>query len=624
MTREVPPEDRPPFWLRRALAPHRPLAALAMLSLLIYLPCVWTRDLWNPDEPRYAEVTREMASRGDFILPHLNGEVYSQKPPVLFWLGGLAGRLPLVPPGSGPRLVAVIAAVFTLLLTFWIGRRLADAETGWLAGLVLLTSPLFFLHATSGVTDGLLAFWITLAIWCGTVAREKRSTTLWIACYLAIGLAVITKGPVGFIIPAGVLMIVAWGEDGIRRVRATHALWGLGIVLAVVAVWIVPASLRGGGEYLDTILLKQNIGRAYESWHHKEPFYYHLKTFPGGFVSWVLFLPTALYGAYRRLRRRAGKGLLRLKAARVSLVWMVFTFLFFSLVSGKKTRYLLPLYPAASLLVAMELRPLLKGARGRIRRGIPLVLACVLYVAVGAALLAIGFGAGGPVVSAMRDLAPDQREALMGIARWPGSVLFALTGGAVLGLSAGGAISSRGRPRTALACLLCTAIALAATTEWIGVPVLNRIKSARPLAEVVAAAVGGGREGRGHDLVMYRGDFAGVFNFYLRRDRIPVIRDLEEMLAFLSARPEAVVITREKDLVRLERRVEGLERLQCRRVGNEVFCAARVKAAGPAARPEAAAARVRPPARAGSGRAGPLHGAADGPPVGFGQLRVEG
>src|SRR6267142_881045 len=143
---------------------EQPVLAIVLMACFLYLPCVWLRDLWNPDEPRYAEVAREMVARGDYLLPHLNGAVYGEKPPLFFWLGIVAGSLPGVPFASGTRLVSVLAALGTLLLTFRLGRRYGDPETGWLAALVLATSAMFVVHASSGVIDGTLTFLVVAAI----------------------------------------------------------------------------------------------------------------------------------------------------------------------------------------------------------------------------------------------------------------------------------------------------------------------------------------------------------------------------------------------------------------------------------------------------------------------------
>ncbi|HET9480902.1 MAG TPA: phospholipid carrier-dependent glycosyltransferase, partial [Candidatus Polarisedimenticolia bacterium] len=140
--------DRP---FGRLIAPHRPLLALAVLAALLYLPAAFNRDLWSPDEPRYAEVAREMTSRGDFLLPHLNGEVYGEKPPLFFWLGLLAAALPGVGIESGTRLVSALAAFATLAATFTMVRRIGSARGAWLSALVLATSGLFVIHASSGV-----------------------------------------------------------------------------------------------------------------------------------------------------------------------------------------------------------------------------------------------------------------------------------------------------------------------------------------------------------------------------------------------------------------------------------------------------------------------------------------
>ncbi|HKY32620.1 MAG TPA: glycosyltransferase family 39 protein, partial [Candidatus Polarisedimenticolia bacterium] len=338
----------------RLLAPHRPVLALALLACLLYLPSVWLRDLWSPDEPRYAQVAREMVQHGRYALPHLNGEMYAEKPPLYFWLGALAGLIPGVPFESGPRLVSVAAALGTLILTFAMGRRLRDPETGWLAALVLATSGLFVLHASSGVIDATLTFLVTACVAVGLKARQASSPVLWCAFYLLAGLGLIVKGPVAFAVPAGTMLLLALQEDGWRRAWALHAAWGAAVAALVAAAWLIPAVAQGGWDYADTILIKQNLGRAYDAWHHKQPADYFFRVFPPTFLPWVALLPGGIAAALAARRKDL--------FARTGVTWFLFTFLFFTVISGKKTRYLMPLFPAAAMLAALELRPLLAGS----------------------------------------------------------------------------------------------------------------------------------------------------------------------------------------------------------------------------------------------------------------------
>ncbi len=564
MSEEAPPTG-PAQWLDRLVAPHRPALALALLAGLLYLPSVWLRDPWNPDEPRYAEVVRQMAARGDYLLPWLNGEVYSEKPPVFFWLGVLAGRLPGVPPESGPRLIAALAAWATLLATFSLGRRMAGARAGWLAAVVLATSALFAGHACSGVIDGLLTALVTAAVAAGLRAREAGSAVLWAGFYALCGVAVITKGPVGFLLPALTLWLLALQDGGPRGAWAAHAVWGTALAAAVAGLWVAPAIARGGPAYADVILLKQNVGRAYQSWHHRETIDYFLKVFPGSFLPWVTLLPAAVVTAWRRRRRHAGW--------RVGLTWFVGTFLFFSLISGKKTRYLLPLFPAAAMLVGMELDRALAGASRPRRTAVPLAIVAALLAALGLALAAAVFGPLSALVGSDESLSEDQSEALLWYSRPPGGLLLALPGAVVAALAIA-ALVRLARPGTSLALCLAACLLLLGWTQWVGSPALDHVRSARVLALLARAAAG--RDG---PVILYRESRAEAFNLHMERDRIPRMTGLDRTAAWLRERPGAVVLLARQDLGPLEARVGRLETVACRRVGSEALCAARVTAA---------------------------------------------
>jgi len=553
--------------LSRLLEPHRPHLALVLLALCLYLPSVWNRDVWSPDEPRYAEVAREMVARGDYFLPHLNGEVYGEKPPLFFWLGILAGRLPGVPFEAGTRLVSALAALGSLMLTFRLGRRLADARTGWLAALVLATSSMFVLHATSGVIDGTLAFLVVAAISVGLDARSSGSPVAWAGFYALAGLAILTKGPVGFLIPAGVLLLLVLAEQGWRRMGAWHPLWGLGLAIGIVSLWLVPAIIRGGAGYAEIILFKQNVGRAYESWHHKEPMHYFLAVFPASFLPWVVLLPTALYGAVRAARRD--------RLSRLALIWFVFTFVFFSLVSGKKTRYLLPLFPAASLMVGLELRRLFARAGeaiGRLRGGIPLVAGAVVLGGAGLAIAALPLVGAARLFERLQGLAPDQREALSWFLGAPGASTLVAPGLAIAGLCVAGLAAMRRDRERAFACSTAAALLLFGWAQWVGTPALDTIKSARPMAEAVARAAGPDAT-----IVMYRESWAGILNVALRRETIPELSGADRIAGFLDENPGAVVLAAPEDLDRLRLTLPALRTIECRRLGEQGICAARAE-----------------------------------------------
>jgi 4-amino-4-deoxy-L-arabinose transferase-like glycosyltransferase len=135
-----------------------------------------------------------------------------------------------------------------------------------------------------------------------------------------------------------------WPE--IRRLKVG---WGLLLWAAVMLCWLVPAGLSGGREYLEPLLVKQNVTRYANPWHHFQPWYYYLTVIPIEFFPWSLLLPTAIVVGWRRLSGRARQGFL------FALCWMVATVLFFSLSPGKRTVYILTMYPAMALLIGAAL-----------------------------------------------------------------------------------------------------------------------------------------------------------------------------------------------------------------------------------------------------------------------------
>ncbi|HXI04666.1 MAG TPA: glycosyltransferase family 39 protein, partial [Candidatus Saccharimonadales bacterium] len=344
-----------PLWRRWRLA------AIALLSAALFLPSVWTRDLWDPDEPRYAEATRQMQESGDLLVPRFNGEIYSEKPPLFFWLSLAAEKIPGVPPGSGGRLVGVLASAGTLLLTWRIGALLMGEATGALAAALLSACILFWDLAQSGVIDPLLAFCVTGSIY--GYARHVRGRRPGMAIfYLAAAAGVLAKGPVGLIVPALAAMTHAILAGGGRALRARHPLWGIPLVLAPVTAWLLLASARAGTGYFETMVFKQNVGRAVNAYVHREAWWYYFEVGPFVLMPLTLFLPQALVTAWR-------EKIHGIRPILLPLAWFGSTALFFTVVSSKKTRYLLALAPAAALLVAGWFMRRYLTAEGKIRQG---------------------------------------------------------------------------------------------------------------------------------------------------------------------------------------------------------------------------------------------------------------
>ena len=332
---------------------RRDLLVLALLAALVYLPGLGRRDLWNPDEARYAEVAREMLLLGEYAVPHLNGEVYTQKPPLLFWLAALFGALRGGMNETAARLPVALSAIGAILLVYLIGERFFGRRAGWLAAAAFGTSFKILWQGRFGQIDMLLVALVVLGVWFWVRGFTEGRPRLYLLFFLCAGLATLAKGPVGLLPPLlSILAFLAltrnWAEMKRLGVGRGLLLWA-----AVVLAWLVPAGLRGGEEYLQQIVFKQNVTRYADPWHHFQPWYYYLTVIPPEFFPWSFFLPTAIVVGRRRLA--TGRGERERQGFLFALCWMVVTILFFSVSPAKRDVYILTMYPAMGLLVGAAL-----------------------------------------------------------------------------------------------------------------------------------------------------------------------------------------------------------------------------------------------------------------------------
>jgi 4-amino-4-deoxy-L-arabinose transferase-like glycosyltransferase len=321
------------------------VALIAAVTLPQFLLGLGDRNIWIPLEARYTLVAREMLEAGQWILPHLGGTVYADKPPLLFWAIALISAL-----GSGvtewtARLPAALAAVGVCLMTWHLGQRLFSPPSGLSAALVLATSGGFFWSGRQALPDMLLTLWMTGTFWAlwEWFTGQRRQAAM--AAGLCMGFATLTKGPVGMVLPTlcGLIYLVTPGQR--LKLRGWDALLCLGAFLVVTLAWFVPAVALGGLEYAQATLLHHSLERYVRAWEHTAPWYYYLATFPAQFLPWTLFLPQALIAGGRPWRHqgRAGEWF--------ALCWLVTILGFFSISTGKRDIYVLPAFPAAALLV---------------------------------------------------------------------------------------------------------------------------------------------------------------------------------------------------------------------------------------------------------------------------------
>jgi len=323
---------------------RRDWALLALLGALLFLPGLGSRDLWNPDEARYAEVAREMRLESSWSIPRLNGQVYTQKPPLLFWLILASSFLTGGVGEVSARIPSALAAIGAMILVFRLGERLFNRRAGWIAAGAFATCFKILWQGRFGQIDMLLTFLVALGVWFWVRGYTENRPGLYPLFFVATGLATLAKGPAGFLPP--LLAIVAYLLITKERAELRRMRIGIGFLIwaAVVLAWLIPAGLSGGREYLDQIVFRQNVTRYADPWHHFQPWYYYLTVIPAEFFPWSFLLPTALVV-------KSGNR----KSFLFALCWMAVTVVFFSLSPAKRDVYILTMYPAMALLVGAAL-----------------------------------------------------------------------------------------------------------------------------------------------------------------------------------------------------------------------------------------------------------------------------
>jgi len=383
---------------------------IVAVAALVFFTNLGAVALWDEDEPLYATCAREMLQRGDWVVPTYNGDVFPEKPPLMFWLM-IVGFKAFGVTEFTARFWSAICGVLAVVVTFRLGRRMFGRRAGLWAGLIMATSLLFTVSARAATVDAALVLLTTTAFWLFVSSigvldaersgdkppahtgsegpREPRcglqlglSLCWWrmALLYGCLGLAVLAKGPVGVVLPVAVLgLFLAWlqrvGQEPAdappvsgqsRLARATgwlhvfrplnllQAGWRLRPLTALVVVglvalpWYVMVSLRTEGEWLARFLGEQNLQRVLKPMQgHQGPVWYYVPAILIGLFPWSLMVCPALGMTARRLRTYDREWARWLLLA----CWAGVYFVFWSLVSTKLPHYVLPAYPALALMI---------------------------------------------------------------------------------------------------------------------------------------------------------------------------------------------------------------------------------------------------------------------------------
>ena len=371
---------------------HRTPWVWSGLWAVVMAAALLTRPLMPMDETRYLAVAWDMWLSGDFLVPHLNGETYSHKPPLLFWLINLGWGIFGVNEWWS-RLVAPLFGLASLFLTRRLARELWPSRSSpWvssMAPLVLFGGLFWAVFTTLTMFDMILAAFALIGLIGVVRAWRSGGWSGFALMGVGIGLGVLTKGPAILlhILPVA-LLAPFWG----RALQGGQGgpgwgRWYLGVAVAVVLgaaiglAWAIPAGMAGGEAYRDAIFWGQSAGRMVSSFAHSQPWWWYGAALPVLLLPWALWPP-----AWRAARRLSQDGVLADGGIRFCMAWFVPAVVVFSAISGKQFHYLLPELPALALVLARLLDTEKEADQGS---PLELVLPCLLALFLSAALFAL-------------------------------------------------------------------------------------------------------------------------------------------------------------------------------------------------------------------------------------------
>ena len=333
------------------------LILLVFLSGVLFYAGLGKVSLWDIDEPNNAECAREMMLRHDPIVPTFNWELRTDKPVLIYWCMWASYKLFGVNEFAA-RFTSPLFGITTVILVFLAGNALLGWPVGFWAGLILSVTLFFNVSVRIATPDAALIFFINLAIFSFLLGYEKRRAIFFYLFYLAMGLAVLAKGPMGIVLPVGTICLFLLIKRDIAVLKEIKVWQGLILFTLIVLPWYLLVGLKTDGAFLKGFLLKHNIHRFLSPMEgHKGPFFFYLLVLPFAFFPWGGFLPYLLWAGHKSRVENS------ITNTEIFLwLWLVLFIGFFSLARTKLPTYINPIYPALAVLTAFYLQNLPRWA----------------------------------------------------------------------------------------------------------------------------------------------------------------------------------------------------------------------------------------------------------------------
>ncbi len=334
----------------------------------------------GPDEPRYAEVAREMYVSDDWITTRLGGIKWFEKPALTYWLSamgfGLFGENEF-----GARFFIAVFATLGVFLIFCFGKRIRSARFGYLSAAALTTCGLWPGFARGATFDLPLSVAMALAlvgffVWEQREEPQGRNRFWWLMCF-ALGLAVLAKGLVGLVLPAAIIGVYLLLTRRLMIVFKPKLLFvGSIIFLATAATWYAPMIAINGREFINEFFIAHHFQRYLSNkYKHPQPFYFFFVVALAGSFPWTFYLASNAWQSLRSWRETIEDRL------RLFLwAWTLVTILFFSFSGSKLPGYVLPIFPAVALLIGLELEKFWQTGDDKRMRWLAILTALLILI----------------------------------------------------------------------------------------------------------------------------------------------------------------------------------------------------------------------------------------------------
>jgi 4-amino-4-deoxy-L-arabinose transferase-like glycosyltransferase len=523
-----------PVLTRRPKGEQMFVPLLAGLCGLFFFYRLGAMALIGPDEPRYAQVAREMLARQDPITPTIGGYPWLEKPVLTYWLMALSMRAFGVNEFAA-RFPSALLATGVAFLLYGVGKRIHSPLYGLFAACSFIANPMAFGFARGATTDMPLSATLTAGLCFLFLAseedRSRRRSQLFAAAGLCLGLAVLAKGLIGLFLPLLIMgsylcvrrsMMRQWGSEFARG--------GL-VCLLVCASWYGPIMAQHGWRFVQEFFVEHHFLRYTTGrFQHPGPFFYYLPVLLVGTFPWTPLLLAAVARLLRRRRdSREGGSFSERPLDRLlvfAALWIAWPFLFFSFSHSKLPGYLLPVLPAAAFLAASEgLRAWKADGNGPARFALRVLPLFFLAIAVSALVYA--------------------GEEFETFNPWTSPLFWVTFGSATLGI--GLAVAARYRTLIVLALLTCVVLVPTVLTTF--QPLIEKKESFRDLAEIALKELRPGEKliGYGwfhHTLTFY----TNARSLYDEHGRVRILFSQEELRKIVRDRGSVLVVAKHRHL----------------------------------------------------------------------------